>query len=161
MGFRVKDIERGAMRVLLNVGKLKMARALSSNLRVGVRSEQTYDRGQTITEIATIQEFGTGTIPPRPFIRGWFDSKSAAQLQAPFLTLGKQVLQGKIEPEEAYERIGEKFVGEVRKFIDKHVPPPLEDATVAKKRRTGAADPETPLKDTQALYEHIEWWRKE
>ena len=151
-----RDEDRGAMRVLLNAGKLK--RNGLKTMRVGVPEGPTYEDGTSVVAVAAFQEFGTDVVPPRPFIRGWYDGKSAKRLVHPFQLWGMAVLRGDATADEAYAAIGDQFVMEVRAGIDRRIPPPLLEATIRKKASTGAAEPDVPLKDTRLLYDSIAWW---
>lgn len=144
------------MQVLVNAGRLK--RNGLKSMRVGVPDGPEYADGMPVATVAAFQEFGTDVVPPRPFIRGWYDGKSAARLTHPFQLWGMAVLRGNANPEEAYKMIGDQFVQEVRLRIDQHISPALQESTIKKKRWSGAAEPETPLKDTRLLYDSIAWW---
>lgn len=104
----------------------------------------------TVGEIATFQEFGTKTIPPRPFISGWFQSGNLELVEAA-KALAKKVASGDLTPEEFIELVGAKAVGEIQKYIANRVPPPLSPKTVARKGSS------VPLIDTGVLRSSISY----
>lgn len=102
----------------------------------------------TVGDIATFQEFGTDTIPPRPFVSGWFQSGSSELTEAA-KELAEKVISGKLTPEQYAELIGAKAVGEIQKYIANRVPPPLSPRTIARKGSS------VPLIDTGVLRSSI------
>ena len=78
----------------------------------------------TVADIGSMMEFGhpnypePGTYPPRPFIRGWFDSSQAfisETLRAQFAA----VIAGKRTAEQAAERCALAFEGDVKQRISR------------------------------------------
>jgi phage gpG-like protein len=137
---RVTDTDRGARALAESLRALGKAR-----VRVGVLADapkktgtRTGKRGRqiqqaaTLAEVAAAHEFGTATIPQRSFIRATVDLK-AAVIAAEQEKLAAQVVDSKITPEVAMERLGAAVQGMVQVRIAEGIGPALAPATVARK----------------------------
>lgn len=91
-----------------------------------------------LAAIATYQEFGTKTIPPRPFISGWFD-KNKGESYKLLRALSAKLMLGRISTEQFVNLFGNRAVGGIKKFIASKIPPPLAASTLAKRARKGRA----------------------
>lgn len=140
MTARVTDTDRGARALAESLRALGKAR-----VRVGVLADapkktgtRTGKRGRqiqqaaTLAEVAAAHEFGTATIPQRSFIRATVDLK-AAVIAAEQEKLAAQVVDSKITPEVAMERLGAAVQGMVQTRIAEGIGPALKPATVARK----------------------------
>lgn len=140
----VVDIDRGAKSLLARVAKAK-----GLTLSVGVHdSEGVASEGNlTVADVATIHEFGTGTIPQRSFIREWADEK-ISENEALIKAVGEKVIKG-LDVRVGLDRLGLKFVGSIQGRISQGIPPPNAPSTVARKGSS------TPLIDTGQLRSSI------
>lgn len=141
MTARVTDNDRGASKMLASMRALGKAR-----VRVGVLADapkktgtRTGKRGRqiqqaaTLAEVAAAHEFGTATIPQRSFIRATVDLK-AGEIAAEQEKLAAQVVDSKITPEVAMERLGAAVQGMVQtRIAEEGIGPALAPATVARK----------------------------
>ena len=152
MTARVTDADRGARALAESLRALGKAR-----VRVGVLADapkktgtRTGKRGRqiqqaaTLAEVAAAHEFGTDKIPQRSFIRATVDLK-AAVIAAEQEKLAAQVMDSKITPEVAMERLGAAVQGMVQTRIAEGIGPALAPATVARKGS------DKPLVDTGQL----------
>lgn len=105
-----------------------------ATITVGFHSDgkPRQDGASTNAEIAAAHEFGTDTIPRRPFLAPALD-KGQPQLADLQATLAGAVLDGKMKAEQAAGLVGEKAVTLVRAEILSDIPPVLEDATIEAK----------------------------
>lgn len=140
MTAKVTDTDRGAAELA------KRLRAMGSvRVRVGVLNDapkktgtRTGKRGRqiqqaaTLAEVAVSHEFGTDKIPQRSFIRATVDLK-AAEIATNQEKLAAQVMEGKVTPEAALERLGASVQGMVQARVAEGINPPLKPATIARK----------------------------
>ena len=73
-------------------------------------------RGLTKVAVAVWQEYGTGIIPPRPFMHQCFD-KRIDQIEKVSASLHAQYLNGQITEKQALSRLGEWYAGEIKEEI--------------------------------------------
>jgi hypothetical protein len=107
--------------------------------RVGWFPGAKYEDGTPVAYVASIQEFGAGPIPPRPFFRptvaaekdNW--SKYAAQG-------AKAVLDGKLSAIDVMDGLGERAQEDVKETINQITAPPLSPITL-ELRAMKARDP--------------------
>lgn len=105
--------------------------------------------GATLIDIAGYHEFGTSTIPARPFISGWADEKRA-DIEGDLHKMGVAIIRGKVPSVRiALERLGVKFVGDVQVRIKSNIAPPLAQSTIDAKGSS------TPLIDTGQLWTSV------
>lgn len=86
----------------------------------------------TVLDVAVWNEYGTGRIPERSFIRDWAD-ENAAKNQNALHAIAVAVYKGKYDIRTGLERLGLLFVGEIQRRISGGIPPPNAPSTVAKK----------------------------
>jgi hypothetical protein len=108
------------------------------SVRVGWFETSKYEDGTPVAYVASIQEFGWGPIPPRPFMR----STEAARKQewaGVAGKLAKAVVNDKMTPDVAAEQIGQLVSGDIRKTISQIKAPPLALSTLLlrKAKRAG------------------------
>lgn len=109
----------------------------------------------TLGEIASYHEFGLGTNPERSFVRAWFDDNKAEAVRD-IRKMAEQIALLRIKKDQGLGLLGAKWVGQMQKLISSHIDPPLEDATVDRKKATGMGG-ETPLIATGQLRSSITW----
>lgn len=112
-----------------------------------------YPGGKPVAYIATIQEFGTDRIPPRPFMRPavaehgakWIDTLRGA---------AAQVVAGNMSASDAMEITTLQAAGDVAKAIVAVTSPPLAPATLANRARRGNKSSK-PLEDTKQMLQSV------
>ena len=126
----VRDVDKGYAKALKNLFGEK------PKLKVGVFGEKAAAShpgpSATVGEIAAFHEFGTDKIPERSFIRGWADEhegEAAAHLR----DLCEKADAGKIDWAVVLDRFGLWCVAGIQSRISDNIPPPLADATIARK----------------------------
>ena len=126
--------------------KQAVDKAASGTVRVGIIESQTYPNGESVAQVAYWNEYGTATIPARPFFRNtiaekqdeWAD-KAASILQHTDGDVGR-----------ALALIGEGVKGDIVEAIQNFAEPPNADSTV---KRKGF---DKPLVDTGDLWRAIQ-----
>lgn len=88
-----------------------------------------YGSGIDVAQVAVIQEFGTKSIPPRPFLRPTF-SKENSNWEAVAGKLVKPVIDGELSVDGLYTEVGSLMEGDVFKTIANISDPPLTDTTI-------------------------------
>jgi hypothetical protein len=136
------DTDLGMANILKEVENLK-----SMCVKVGVTEDvgaQTAASGATLAQIASWNELGVmgppvsqngggkWFIPPRPFVRGFADSKRE-QIAKTMEKLSGLVSGGKLTAETAMARLGEYGQSGVKSFIRNGVFTANADSTIAKK----------------------------
>ena len=155
MASGVRDVDRGAARMVLNAAKLKGR----LKLKVGIADDAgEYPNGKSAAFVGAVHEFGTSTVPQRSFIRGWYDEVGKSAMMGRFREEGTKVLQGEGDERLLLSRAGYWFIRSIKERMLRHIPPPLQDDTVARKKRHGAQLPDTPLVDTGKLIDAIKYW---
>lgn len=136
---------------LLPAIKREMEEAARLSVAVGAISGAGGDDGHgglTNAQLLGIHEFGTATIPERAPIRTAFDVKGSSWATLAAKLLGN-VLGGKTTAVAALGLLGQRAVADIRRVITARLPPPLKDATVARKGSS------VPLVDTGQLLNSI------
>lgn len=106
--------------------------------------------GQTMAEVGWWNEFGTETIPERPFLRTGLREKITKYRM--ILNNGmKKILVGSMSSEQVLGILGVAAVADVQMKIIAIQSPPNAPSTVAQKGSS------SPLQDTGALRQHISW----
>lgn len=109
---------------------LKVAAA---RLSVGVFDNTPREGGLSNVEIATIQEYGTGKIPARPFLAQGF-AKAAPKIRPLLRNLAQKMAKDpKYRPNNDLARIGELYVQTIQGGILAGIPPANAASTVKKK----------------------------
>ena len=142
----ITDRDNGAKALLKKLGK-------PVSVKVGVMGAEAsaaHITGQTIAEIATIQEFGV-VDPPRSFIRAYVDG-NRSEIEARIRIAATRVVKGKSTIERELNLLGLWIQGQIQQRIADGIPPDLADST--KKQRKGDG-PYTPLIDTGQLRSSI------
>lgn len=132
--------------------KDQVAKAKGSSVNVGILSDaQPHpDDGADMALIAAANEFGTDTIPARPFLRGAFDANQRGLTQTASRLFGL-IMEGKLTSRRALALMGEEHQGQVQEYLQALDTPPNAPRTVAQK---GSSN---PLIDEGHLLESIRW----
>lgn len=134
--------------------KLQVEKLSGAHVRIGVLTGPHENADITIAELAVIHELGAPAagIPERSFIRASLERARPEMVQF-IAKLAKAVVLGRITSAQAHGLLGEWAVAKVRDYIleGQGVPPPLKDATIARK---GSA---RPLVDTGQLLHSISY----
>ncbi len=109
-------------------------------IKVGIHSEAPGE----VLEKAEANEYGTETIPARPFVSGWADENREAAVAEIKAVLARALKSGK-DPTQALEVSALKFQGQMQQRIADGIDPPNAESTVARKGSS------TPLIDTGEL----------
>ncbi len=121
-----------------------------SGVKVGFFSTARYDdkRGTPVAAVAAWNEFGTETIPERPFFRNALaeSERSVGRILQAGLDTKKMVVD-----EQLAGRVGAHVQGKIRDSITALKEPPNAPETV---RRKGSSD---PLMDTGTLRNSVAW----
>ncbi len=154
------DTDKGLEDILNETKKLK-----SMCVKVGVTEDvgsETSESGVPLAKIASWNELGVmgppvsengggkWFIPPRPFIRGFVDSKRE-QIAKMLDKVGKLVAGGKLTAEMAMARLGEYGQSGVKSYIRSGTHTANATSTIAKKRSS------KPLLDTGTLRNSIRY----
>lgn len=95
-----------------------------------------YDSGIAVYEVARIQEYGTNTIPPRPFIRPAVDNEKKKWIGFIKKSIANELKKGgKGDFSIAFEKLGMMVQGDIQEYIHKVHSPPLENSTLAARAR--------------------------
>jgi len=143
-GGRVRERDNGLREML------RRFRGLSDwRVRVGVQGVQAQAPrgfGMTNGDLAVIHEFGApkAGIPARPFVRPPLDTKEAHWRGRLASALEAAVKSGG-DPKQALHVVGEELRAEMVDRVKAGIPPPLQEATIARKGE------DTPLIDTGVL----------
>lgn len=115
------------LRMHLNGIAEKIARG--KEVRVGFLEGATYPDGTPVATVAAIQEYGTKTIPARPFFRQMIAEKKDGWGSS----LGVILKASDMDSSKALGLMGEGIEGQLKASINELTQPPLAPSTVAKK----------------------------
>lgn len=138
----IKDTDKGYRELVERVYGMG-----APKITVGVHASEAAEQepgGTTIGDVATWNEFGTGDIPARSFIRAWFDQHEAEVRQWIKVQL-LAVVKGQITKEQALQRVAERALGGIKQRMADGIDPPNAPSTIAKKGSS------KPLIDTGRL----------
>ena len=130
-----------------------------SGVKVGFFSTARYEDGTPVAAVAAWNEFGTKTIPERPFFRqaiAGMEDGIANIIKAGIAT-EKMVVDDRLAG-----RVGEYVAGQVQESITALKDPPNAPETVARKRKKlhgkkGVGGGENPLIDTGFMHDSVTW----
>ena len=118
-GATYPDTPRGALRATYTQRKSQgQTRAIAGS-----------SGGKPVAMIAAFQEFGTGTIPPRPFFRNMIRNKSHEWGPA----LGTDLVATHYNVGLSLDRLGAGIAGQLKQSIVDTNTPPLAASTIAQK----------------------------
>lgn len=108
---------------------LKLKALEKVETRVGWFETAKYEDGTPVAYVASIQEYGHGPIPPRPFFR-----TTAAEQKTAWAEAAKQgakaVLKGAVTARDVMDGIGERAQEDVKETINRITSPPLSPITL-------------------------------
>lgn len=113
-------------------------------LRAGVFDTAKYPDGTPVAQVAEWNEFGTSSIPPRPFMRDAVIDGKKRWIEY----LARQV-EAYEDVHLAFGRLGELVRNDIVKSINLHTEPPNSPVTIARKKSSH------PLIDTGFLKSSI------
>ena len=152
MTVRITDTDRGASAL---VSRLRNARG--SRVKVGILDDARKDAGEgrdpgplSLVEVALIQEFGAGNVPPRSFVRATVD-EFIEDIRSTQHALAVQVFKGSTTLPVALDRLGAKVAAMMQSRIARGIDPPNAPSTVAAKGSS------KPLVDTGQLKAALTW----
>jgi hypothetical protein len=109
------------------LGKLKELNGIES--RVGWFPSARYEDGTPVALAASVNEFGHGPIPPRPFFRPTIAAEQ--QAWAGYAAQGaKAVLNSKLTGFQVMDGLGERAQEDVKETINQITSPPLSPITL-------------------------------
>lgn len=115
--------------------KTEIARAKKMEVAVGILAGSSAD-GESIAEYAAYNEFGTKSVPARPFMAMSFDENVSA-IDSDFLRQGGRLAAGKITAGQALTIVGQKHASRIQNTITgRDISPRLSPRTVAVKGST-------------------------
>lgn len=132
-------------------GKFKAAlkqavdKAAGGTVRVGIIESQTYPDGESVAQVAYWNEYGTATIPARPFFRN-----TIAEKQGEWADKAAELLKQSDDTNHALALIGEGVKGDIVETIQNFREPENAPSTVKKKGFN------KPLIDTGDLWRAIQ-----
>lgn len=102
-----------------------------SAAQVGFYDNATYPSGEYVAYIASIQEYGSGKIPPRLGMRSVIEDKKNTEWKSLAKSLATAMLSGKKSCAAAMEIMGSKAESDFKDHIESSPPPPLSELTLA------------------------------
>lgn len=117
----------------------------AGSVEVGFINRATYPGGTSVAAVAAYNEFGTSSIPPRPFFRNAIRENSA-KWPVNLMTALKNT---DYDAQASLGLVGQEISEEVQASIRSNTPPPLADATVKAKGF------DTTLIDTGTLLKNV------
>jgi hypothetical protein len=125
----VQFIDKGLGAILAEAGKLG-GTTLAVGL-VGKAANKKHPRsGETLEDIAIINEFGAGNVPERPFLRGTILKNKKKYRKFVRDRILRGALLKKRSTKKAVNDLGKEAVKDVRRMIDSKIPPPNAPSTV-------------------------------
>lgn len=140
-------------------GVLAKISAQAVGVRAGILEGATKPDGTPIPPYAAVNEFGgksvhngkTVTIPARPFMRDTVRLHSKEWSKA----LEGPLAQHPDGAKAAMYIVGQNMAADIKATIAAGNFTPLAEVTIAKKRKAGKAQPETPLIDTGSMLQAV------
>jgi len=126
-------------------------------VRVGFFEHSKYPDGTPIAYIASIQEFGYGPIPPRPFMRP-AEQQNEEKWVGGIARGVKAAMNGSVTLDHALDQIGMVAAADIKKAIKAVTAPALSDATIrarASKKKTKGNVSVKPLVDTGQMIQAV------
>jgi hypothetical protein len=97
--------------------------------RVGWFESAKYESGTPVAYVASVQEYGHGPIPPRPFFRTTIAEQKSAWAENAAQG-ARAVLKGSASPRDAMDALGEVAQEDVKETINQITSPPLSPITL-------------------------------
>lgn len=120
------------------------------SVKIGIQAGEDEQDGTDLLDIAIYNEFGTDTIPSRPFMRQTADKQveNAGKVGERYLSM---VITGTLTPIDAYKRLGEWYQGVQRQAVITGPWTPNAPSTI---KRKGSSK---PLIDTGKMVNAIRY----
>lgn len=153
---KLKKIDRGLDRIKRVLRSVKADKSYVKAGLIGKANKQRSDgSGLTNVQLGVIHEFGTATVPARPFISAAF-RRHRAEYQELLRRLGAGVYSGKMDYPRALGIVGQKMAADMKNYVTAgpQIPPPNAPATLARKQakgQTNAGGGPRTLVDTGAM----------
>lgn len=145
MARNVIDRDKGLKKILQELNSAKTA-----VVEIGVHEGEVNGEGSSIAEYAAYNEYGTGNIPERSFMRSTFDEqlpKIKRDMDAQYA----QIASGKSTVYRALSIVGMRHQEDIQKKIQSGVKPENAPSTIARKGSNKT------LIDTGALVQSIRY----
>lgn len=157
MSFSIKDVDHGLEELMRDMRKLAAKEHSVKIGMVGPRAEETRDGGTTNLDVALFNEYGTRTIPARPWIGPSFD-KNRAKYERQLAKGLEAVYEGRGDVETLLGRLGAEGAADMKNYVTQgaEVPPPNAPGTLEHKQAKGDGDPRT-LVDTGQMVGAVSW----
>lgn len=127
----------------------------------GSKANRENSGGLTNVDVATFNELGTSTIPPRPFLGPSIRNNHARYMEILRRFVKEQVQTGKRSYPSVLNLLGAKAAADVKNFVTQGdpIPPPNAPSTLKRKQKLGRGSPvegptregEAPLTDVRTL----------
>jgi hypothetical protein len=130
-----------ASRLAAKLAKIVQSTEGHPTVSAGFLRDATYPDGTSVAMVATVQDFGDGKIPPRPFFRLMVAEKSGGWPEA----VAANLKATDYDAHKTLDRMGQGIVGQIQQSIKDTNDPPLAPSTIARK---GFAK---PLIDTSVM----------
>lgn len=148
------DKDKGWSKIVGQVGKCD-----KSFVQVGIQAGDIYQDGTSIADIAYYNEFGTDTIPSRPFMRQTFEKKNV-ELSKHVAAEYQAVLEGRKTIDFALNLLGAWYQTQIQNEIRDGDWTPNASVTIARKeakRAPGNHDETKPLIDTGRMLASVRY----
>jgi hypothetical protein len=120
---------RGGDKLAIALANIAASLSSAETLRVGFLEGATAPNGDSIPLRAALNEFGTGTAPPRPFFRNMVAAKSDEWPEA----IAAALKANDYDATKALQLAGEGIKGQLEQSIVDLTSPPLAASTIARK----------------------------
>lgn len=126
----------------------QLEKAQSLKLEVGFFRGSKYEAGESVPEIAFVNEFGSpeNNQPPRPFFRN-----AIKQNKDKWVEYVRKSLANGNSMEATFEALGQNIKTDIQESITNLHEPPLSSATIAKKMKTSPQFATKPLIETETM----------
>jgi len=141
----VADV-KGGERLKAKLAELGEKLGKGGQLDVGFLAGATEADGTSVALVAALNEFGTGRMPPRPFMRPTVANNKSKW--GP--NLGTALKATNYDPMKSLDLLGEEIVGEIKQTINSVTSPKLAESTIARKGF------EKPLIDTSTMINSVD-----
>lgn len=125
------DIGKAVMR---EIGVMEKKPVVKTGFPTSTFEAGRSEGGMTQGEIAVINQYGSETTPPRPFMTIAYE-ENKTEMRNKIAELLVKIGEGKMTTREALDRIGVIHVGQIRQTISSNVPPPNDPDTIMRKLR--------------------------
>jgi len=132
----------GATKIIDRDHGYKSLMRAASGSRQGRRLRVGVDGDDEMQLVASVQEFGSETVPSRSFIRAWFDD-NRARIAEDLRNVAKQSITTGVSRDELMAALGRLYRDEIQERILHGLNPALKEQTIKHKLEHG--DPATPL----------------